>query len=130
MVALARDPLVIKETRVDTIYGLLRLDGRGTRFGAVLEAPLLIMYGAKDEIVPKTPIRRFVGRLSAECRGHARLAWYGDGYHMLRDLEGPIVTADVANWVLDPAAPLPSGADRGATEAFLQRSDQLSLDTR
>jgi len=47
---------------------------------------------------------------------------------LLSDLEGPIVTADVANWVLNPAAPLPSGADRGATEAVLHRGDQLSLD--
>ena len=50
---------------------------------------MLVMYGAKDEIVPKTPIRRFVGSLPPECRRRARLAWYKDGYHMLlRDLEG------------------------------------------
>jgi hypothetical protein len=49
---------------------------------------------------------------------------------LLRDLEGPVVTADVANWILAPAAPLPSGADRTAAQAFLRGGDQLSLDAR
>ncbi len=46
---------------------------------------------------------------------------------LLRDLEGPTVIADVASWVLAPAAPLPSGADRAAAEAFALGSDQLSF---
>ena len=98
---------------------------------SLLDVPLLVMYGAKDEIVPKTPIRRFVGSLPPECRHRAKLAWYKDGYHMLlRDLEGPIVAADVASWVLAPAAPLPSGADRVAAEAFSPGASQVSLDAR
>src|SRR5262249_2941292 len=99
--ALARDPMVIKATRVDTIYGLVNLMDAALTSAPRLDTPLLVMYGAKDEIVPKTPIRLFVGSLPPECRGRARLAWYRDGYHMLlRDLEGPIVIADVASWVL------------------------------
>src|SRR5262249_42081959 len=113
--ALARDPMVIKATRVDTIYGLVDLMDAALASAPGLDAPLLVMYGAKDEIIPKTPIRLFVASLPPECRRCARLAWYRDGYHMLlRDLEGPIVIADVANWVLAPMAALPSGADRGA----------------
>jgi acylglycerol lipase len=129
--ALARDPLVIKETRVDTIYGLVDLMDAALDAAPFLQAPLLVMYGAKDEIVPKAPIRRFVDSLPPECRRRARLAWYEDGYHMLlRDLEGPVVAADVASWVLAPAAPLPSGADRAAAEAFSRVGSQLSADTR
>ena len=126
--ALSRDPLVIKETRVDTIYGLVDLMDAALDSAPLLDVPLLVMYGAKDEIVPKTPIRRFVSSLPPECRHRATLAWYKDGYHMLlRDLEGPVVTADVANWVLAPDAPLPSGADRIAAEAFSLGGNQLSL---
>ena len=126
--ALSRDPLVIKATRVDTIYGLVDLMDAALDSAPLLDAPMLMMYGAKDQIVPKTPVRRFVGGLPAECRCRARLAWYEHGYHMLlRDLEGPVVSADVAGWVLDPGAPLASGADRGAAEAYLQSSRQLSL---
>jgi acylglycerol lipase len=129
--ALSRDPLVIKETRVDTIYGLVDLMDAALDSAPHLETPLLVMYGAKDEIVPKTPIRRFVGSLPPECRRGAKLAWYKDGYHMLlRDLEGPVVAADVASWVLAPAAPLPSGADRTPAEAFSRGGSELSLDAR
>ena len=129
--ALSRDPLVIKETRVDTIYGLVDLMDAALDSAPFLETPLLVMYGAKDKIVPKSPIRRFVGSLPPECRRGARLAWYKDGYHMLlRDLEGPVVAADVASWVLVPAAPLPSGADRTAAEAFSRGASELSLDAR
>jgi alpha-beta hydrolase superfamily lysophospholipase len=129
--ALSRDPLVIKETRVDTIYGLVDLMDAALDSASLLDVPLLVMYGAKDEIVPKTPIRRFVGSLPPKCRRGARLAWYKDGYHMLlRDLEGPVVAADVASWVLAPAAPLPSGADRVAGEAFSPGTSQVSMDVR
>ena len=125
--ALARDPKVIKATRIDTIYGLVDLMDAALASAPRLDWPLLVMYGAKDEIIPKTPIRLFVGSLPPECRSRARFAWYRDGYHMLlRDLEGPIVIADVANWVLAPAAALPSGADRDAAEAFLRDGHQIS----
>jgi alpha-beta hydrolase superfamily lysophospholipase len=126
--ALSRDPLVIKETRVDTIYGLADLMDAALDSAPSLDVPLLVMYGEKDEIVPTTPIRRFVGSLPPECRRRAKLAWYRNGYHMLlRDLDGPIVAADVASWVLVPVAPLPSGADHAAAEAFSNGNTRLSL---
>jgi alpha-beta hydrolase superfamily lysophospholipase len=127
--ALSRDPLVIKETRVDTIYGLVDLMDAALDSAPRLDVPLLVMYGAKDEIVPRAPMRRFVASLPPQCRRQARLAWYEDGYHMLlRDLEGPVVIDDVASWVLTPTAPLPSGADRTASQAFLGSRSQISLD--
>jgi hypothetical protein len=36
---------------------------------------------------------------------------------LLRDLEGPMVSADIAGWVLAPNAPLVSGADRNVFAA-------------
>jgi alpha-beta hydrolase superfamily lysophospholipase len=129
--ALSRDPLVIKATRIDTIYGLVDLMDAALASAPLLDVPLLVLYGAKDEIVPKAPIRRFVGRLPPEVHRRRGLAWYRDGYHMLlRDLEGPVVIADVASWVLAPAAPLPSGADLGAAAAFLPSVSQMSLVAR
>jgi acylglycerol lipase len=125
--ALARDPMVIKATRVDTIYGLVNLMDAALAAAPRLDAELLVMYGAKDEIIPKTPIRRFVQSLPPECRRRTRLAWYPEGYHMLlRDLDAPIVRGDVANWVLAPTAALPSGADRDAAEALLGNGSQIS----
>ena len=130
--ALAHDPLVIHATRIDTVYGLVDLMDAALASGALLDAPLFVMYGEKDEIVPREPLRRFVASLPPECRRRARFAWYEDGYHMLlRDLEGPLVIADVASWVQHPTAPLPSGADNGAAQAFLNDAGrQVSLGAR
>jgi alpha-beta hydrolase superfamily lysophospholipase len=123
--ALGRDPLVIKQTRVDTIWGLVNLMDAALASAPRLRTRLLLLYGAHDEIIPKRPIRRFVRALPRDPRS---FAYYRHGYHMLlRDLEGPIVTADVAGWVLAPGAPLLSGADRGAFEADLGGANQASL---
>src|SRR5215469_6970667 len=129
--ALADDPLVIHATRVDTIYGLVDLMDAALVSGALLDAPLFVMYGAKDEIVPQAPILRFVDALPAGSLRRRKLAWYENGYHMLlRDLQGTVVIADVASWVLAPAAPLPSGADRAAADAFFSAGGRLSLADR
>ncbi len=129
--ALARDPMVIKETRIDTIYGLVDLMDAALAAAPQLRAPLLLMYGAEDEIIPKLPVRRFVGALPEDAGDRRTLAWYAHGYHMLlRDLEGPTVAADIANWVLAPGAPLLSGADRGAGEALLAGTGRALLSER
>ena len=129
--ALARDPLVIHETRIDTIYGLVDLMDATLASAPPLDAPMLVAYGAKDEIVPKAAVRRFVDALPPEPRRRRRLAWYDDGYHMLlRDLQAPVVVADVASWALAPQVPLPSGADRNAEEAFSHSASQASAGRR
>ena len=129
--ALARDPLVIKDTRIDTIWGLVNLMDAALASAPRLRAPLLLMYGAEDEIIPKRPIRRFVRALPPDSRGRCTFAYYEHGYHMLlRDLDGPAVIADVAGWVLAPGAPLLSGADRNVFEAALGGTTQASLGER
>ena len=127
--ALGRDPLVIKETRVDTVWGLVNLMDAALASAPRLRAPLLVMYGAHDEIIPRRPMRRFVGALPRDPRDPRALAYYRHGYHMLlRDLDGPMVAADVAGWVLRPGAPLLSGADRGVFEADRGTVDRGTVD--
>ena len=110
------------------IYGLVDLMDAALASAPLLDAPMLVTYGAKDEIVPKASVRRFVDALPPEPQRRCRLAWYDDGYHMLlRDLEGPVVAADVASWALAPRAALPSGADRKAEEAFSTSASQASV---
>ncbi|MGH7089855.1 MAG: lysophospholipase, partial [Stellaceae bacterium] len=117
--ALARDPLVIKATRIETVYGLVNLMDAALAAAPKLRVPLLVMYGADDQIIPHAATLRFVHELPRDPRARRSLAFYTHGYHMLlRDREGPMVVADVAGWVLDPVAPLVSGADRGTAEAF------------
>ena len=70
------------------------------------------MYGAHDEVVPRRPVVEFVAQLPHEPRYPRRLAYYPAGYHLLlRDLGGGVVANDVASWIADPRAPLPSKAD-------------------
>ncbi|HVA12696.1 MAG TPA: lysophospholipase [Stellaceae bacterium] len=116
--AFSRDPLVIKETRVDTIKGLVQLMSEALAAAPLLKQHTLLLYGGHDQLVPQTPVRDFVDTLPRSSAGRRTVAWYDHGYHMLlRDLEGPTVAQDVASWVFRPDAPLPSGADiRGAAE--------------
>ncbi len=129
--ALGRDPLVIKGTRVDTIWGLVNLMDAAFASAPRLQFPLLVMYGAHDEIIPKQPMRRFVRALPHDSGERQTFAYYRHGYHMLlRDLEGPMVSADIAGWILHPGASLLSGADQGPFEAELGRAEQASLGKR
>ncbi|NQU60724.1 MAG: alpha/beta hydrolase [Rhodospirillales bacterium] len=117
LLALGRDPLVIKATRVDAMYGLTNLMDQAlensSRFGApALIMPALIMYGQKDEIIPKKPTRIMLRRLPQAPPKRRRIAVYENGYHMLlRDLQGETLWRDIAHWIADKETPLPSGAD-------------------
>lgn len=111
--ALGRDPLVIKETRIDAIYGLVNLMDRALDVSARFDARALILYGEKDEIIPKRPTYLMLTQLPPSATGRQKIAIYETGYHMLlRDLKAEIPLADIAAWVGNSAAPLPSGADK------------------
>jgi alpha-beta hydrolase superfamily lysophospholipase len=113
--ALARDPLVIKETRVDAIKGLVDLMDQALASAPRLDEPTLLLYGKRDEIIPPEPIRRMIAALPQNGAARRRIAWYPGGYHMLlRDLDAAVVLRDIESWIADPTAPLPSGADVGA----------------
>ena len=114
---LSSDPLVIKETRVDAVHGLADLMDEAMASAPHYATPSLLLYGAKDELVPEEPMLRLWRRLSEDTRESQRLALYDNGWHLLfRDLEAGLVIEDVAVWISDPTAPLPSAADAFATE--------------
>ena len=108
---LSRDPLVIKATRIDAIWGLVNLMDEALAATSHVDIPVLLLYGTRDEVIPEEPTRAAIVRLSQN--GKTRTAFYDTGYHLLlRDLDAARPTADAATWFLDPLAPLPSGADR------------------
>jgi acylglycerol lipase len=114
--ALSRDPLVIKETRIDSVKGLVDLMDMALYAAPRVRLPMLMLYGERDEIVPRAATERWIGQLPYAQRMTRRIALYAGGYHMLlRDLEAPLVLHDVEAWVADHQAPLPSGADRNAS---------------
>jgi len=120
---LSRDPLVIKETRVDTIKGLVDLMDTALAAAPKVTVPMLLLAGDRDEVVPPGATRTWIEHLPYQSRMTRRIALYADGYHMLlRDLEAPTVLHDVASWIGDHRAPLPSGADqRASAELFARR---------
>ena len=120
---LGRDPLVIKETRIDAIHGLVDLMDAALAAAPRIETPLLLLYGAKDEVVPEGPSLQLWRDLPEAARGRQRRALYQDGWHLLlRDLEAEVVLNDIAQWIADDRAPLPSGAEAKALARLIPRS--------
>ena len=112
--ALGRDPLVIKNTRIDSLWGIVNLMDAAQAAAARLETPALLLFGAHDDIVPPEAARRMLDTLPQSPAGERRVAVYENGYHMLlRDLQGETVWHDVLAWIQSPEKPLPSGADVG-----------------
>ena len=111
---LSRDRKVIHETRVDTVEGLVDLMDRALADASRLDGPpVLMLYGLNDQIVPESPVIEAMRRKPKDGRNRAAL--YTGGYHMLlRDLKAERVWRDVAAWIGDPRAKLPSGADARA----------------
>ncbi len=98
--ALGKDPLVIKETRIDVIYGLSNLMDDAYRSAGSIQTKILLLYGNKDEIIPWEPVYDFYKRLPAEEQGQPQLILYGNGYHMLlRDLQAEVVMKDIVFWM-------------------------------
>ena len=117
--AMAYDPLVIKDTRVDAVYGLVNLMDRAYRAVPDLcrqdqgKPRCLILYGGREDIQAGTAVHGMLARLPELPPDQLHLALYPDGHHLLlRDLEAQTVFTDIAVWMDDPARLLPSGADK------------------
>jgi acylglycerol lipase len=106
---MSHDPLVIKKTRVDAIYGIVNLMDSAYRDVPQVKVPVLLLYGAQDQVIPKEPIDHARERFATPVR----YAYYPESYHMLlRDLQGDTLLADIASWVANPKAKLPSGVEK------------------
>lgn len=105
--AMGRDNLMIFETRIDAVYGLVNLMETASERISEITTPTAFLYGQNDQIIPRRPAERAAGRL----RPGARTALYENGYHLLlRDLQAPVVFEDILAFLRDPAAPFPSAA--------------------
>jgi alpha-beta hydrolase superfamily lysophospholipase len=97
----ARDPLFIKGTRIDAIYGLVHLMSEADAAADKLNrTPLLFLYGGKDQIIPADATHYVLERISQDG-----VKEYPDGYHMLlRDLKAAPRWADIARWITEARA--------------------------
>lgn len=93
---LSRDPLMIRETRIDALYGVVDLMDQALAEPPRAQVPTLVLYGLRDEVIPRTAVCRFAETLPDSHR----VLWYPEGYHMLlRDLQAGKVWQDVEAWV-------------------------------
>ena len=97
LIALGRDPMVIKETRLDAIAGLVQLMDEAWQAAGVLKLPVLILMGEHDEVIAPESMRNFTARVDpAYCHAVA----YAEGWHLLlRDLEAEKVWRDILTWI-------------------------------
>lgn len=110
---MGRDPLFIKETRVDSMKGLVDLMDTALSRVDEVPGPVLYLYGEKDEIVPPEATNAALATLPEPAWGErVRVALYDEGWHLLlRDLQRDTVLADIVAWIEDQGAPLPSGEE-------------------
>jgi alpha-beta hydrolase superfamily lysophospholipase len=117
LIRLSRDPLTLHETRFDAIDGLVNLMDAAAAAAPRFHAPALFLYGGQDELIPARAAAHLWRTLP---KGPVR-AFYPHGFHLLlRDLGRAAPITDILAWLMDPAAPLPSGAEAAAT-AWLAR---------
>lgn len=105
---LARDPLTLVGSRVSMLDGLVGQMTAAQKAASRVRIPLLVVYGARDDLVPAAATAAAWAKLPPGVR----IAYYANGYHLtMRDLDRQAVEQDVVGWIEAPAAPLPSGAD-------------------
>lgn len=98
--ALGRDPLIIKRTRIDSIWGLVNLMDAARAAAPGLNHRALVLYGEKEDILPSETWRSMVATLPKD--GDWTLKVYDTGFHMLlRDLNAAKVIADISAYVRD-----------------------------
>jgi alpha-beta hydrolase superfamily lysophospholipase len=107
---LRKDPLMLRQPRVDMGYGLVDLMDAARDSAERIRVPYLMLHGLSDRLVPTGAVQTAIEVMPA--RRDSRLAFYPKGYHLLmRDKQGPVVAADIAAWIGNHEAALPSGAD-------------------
>ena len=117
---LSDDKIIIKRTRIDTIYGLTNLMDHAVDSISKFKIRSLILYGQKDEIIPAGPTFKAFLKILKLNNSRQKIALYKDSYHMiLRDLQAHKIFNDINSWILNYNKPLTSGADKRALKVIL-----------
>jgi alpha-beta hydrolase superfamily lysophospholipase len=110
MEQMRKDPMILRNARVDLGYGLVEAMDAAKAAAPNVAKPYLMQHGLGDRLVPLNSVKSVIEIMPRRDDSH--LAFYREGYHMLlRDKKGAVVAQDVVAWINDKHAPLPSGAD-------------------
>ena len=117
----ADDPLIIKATRIESLWGVTNLMDRARAAAPHLPRPTLVLYGEHDRIIPREAFCALLDDLPT-ADADLRLVLYVRGWHMLtRDLQGERAMNDIATWLANPQAPLSSGEETARGSPRLRR---------
>jgi alpha-beta hydrolase superfamily lysophospholipase len=100
--------------RADQVYGLVNLMDEARKSPQHLRTttPILFLYGARDQVIPRPPTVAVIRELD----GRTEVRRYPNGYHMLlRDLDGETIWADIANWIAPARGPTSVSAHTAST---------------
>jgi len=101
LIALGRDPYVIKRTRIDAVHGLVSLMEAAWQVAPQVSLPAFVLYAPRDEVVPAQPIEEAAARML----GLKRIACFDDGFHLLlRDLKAARTWAAIEAFMAAPSA--------------------------
>lgn len=93
-----KSPWMIRKSRIDTVAGLVDLMDKSYATAPQVKLPVLLLYGEKDQLVPKKPTDRLWARLPKN--GKTQQIRYPNGWHLLmRDLQGSKVISDMVVWM-------------------------------
>ncbi len=113
---LGKDPHILKESRIDALYGLVNLMDEALTATPRMKGPALLLYGKMDELIPNDVFRAMLDKLPTPRPQALKIAIYEKGFHMLlRDLAARTVLEDVVAWIKDRERALPSGAEGTVT---------------
>ena len=111
---LSNDPLMIRETRIDALYGMVHLMDAVQDVAPKLKTPTLLLYGLKDEVIPHDSICHFAEQLQ---QAQQQVIFYEQGYHfLLRDLGAQTVWQDILSWVQGDALALNRQGENACSE--------------
>lgn len=98
---LGHDPLVLHETRLEVLHGLVELMDQAAGEASRLELPLLVLFGMRDEVIPLEGIRHTLDSL----RAPVTTRFYEDGYHLLLREKQAAVWNDILSWLRELSPP-------------------------
>jgi acylglycerol lipase len=115
------DPLVLRQTRIEALYGLTDLMDSAFENADLLRGKILLLYGDRDDIIPKEAIYAFLKRFYTSGTDGKTVGFYPQAYHLLlRDLNAYILWQDIVAWINTKGTEkLPSGADERAKKQLL-----------
>jgi acylglycerol lipase len=116
------DPLVLRKTRMDALYGLTNLMDAAYANASLINGKTLLLYGERDEVIPKQAIYAFLQRFFLNGMNEKIVGFYPQGYHLLlRDVHALTIWQDITAWIMaNGKARLPSGADDKAEQQLLK----------